>query len=218
MAPSEVTLADIDTKPPAPIHRVDIVPDARPGRAMIPAHDETLYPQLRDTGLARKVHDEFISAGLDSDVVTVAASHGVCEQTALLWASQGRWLHEKRELVRAASDAEALRLETRRSRERSQALESQIKSSKRLRKQVDRALDQNDEFRPQDLKFLAEALKCMSDVDNRALGMDANGATPAARQEAGDDGKEKAKPLVVVVQGGGIPLVRKDPAEKVIDV
>jgi hypothetical protein len=176
-----------------------------------PVPDVKIYPMLHDFAKQKEVYEKFMSEKMD--LSEAAKTSGVPESTAFRWAHNGRWIEKRSEVIRTRAKEEAQKLELLRISKRQTELEAQIKTGQQLREHVDAALQDPDrEYRPMDLKLLGEAAKSAGDLTVRALGIGDGGGTSS---EA--DGDEKSKggkaPLVVLIQGGGLPPVRMRDAE-----
>jgi hypothetical protein len=168
--------------------------------------DEDIYPGYADRDLQLLVYRDFMRGG---DLQEVAAGFGVARRTALKWAQVGRWVSERRKVEDTAAEAERLDIQNLRLEKRLPELKAQIETGVRLRKRIDELLDDEDrEWTPGHLMQLGTAVKAAGDNMFRTLGVNEAGATGGA--EDLEDGKKAGKaPLVVVVQGGGLPQVRR---------
>lgn len=176
--------------------------------------DEEVYPDLFDTAKMSQCYVTFMKGGSFKDCHEVS---GVDMRTIAKWSQMGDWLKMRGEVERAADEEEAQRLAFMRRDLRLDELKKQIKAGQILRERVTEKLeDDTHEFKPSDLKMLGEALKAAGDNTVRALGVNEIGSTTF------EDAKTAAgkAPLVVLIQGGGLPTVRppQNGTEKVIDV
>ena len=175
--------------------------------------DEEIYPGLFDTGLMSKCYVIFMKGGSFKDC---ADTTKVDERTVMKWAQMGDWIKMRSEIEQSADAEEAQRLSSMRRELRLDELSKQIKAGQKLRERVAEKLDdETADYRPIDLKMLGEALKAAGDNTVRALGVSEAGSTKE------DDSKVNGKaPLILLIQGGGLPSARPPQAktENVIDV
>lgn len=166
-----------------------------------PVPDEEVYPGLFDTEKMNQAYVIFMKGGSFEDCATTT---GMGLRTVSRWAQQGGWLKARGEVERAAAEEEAQRLDMLRREQRLPELEKQIEAGKKLRERVADMLDSGDELSPGNLKMLGDALKAAGDNTVRALGVSEAGSTNAKA----DEEKSGKAPLVVLIQGGGLPPVR----------
>lgn len=168
-----------------------------------PVPDEDVYPALFDTELMNKCYVIVMKGGSFEDCRT---TYDVDIRTVAKWAQSGSWLKIREEVERTAAEEERQKLDMVRREERIPELRKQIDVGKMLRERVSELLDDDTrEFKPGELKMLGDALKSAGDNTVRAMGVSETGST--ARDEDGKDKGSKA-PLVVLIQGGGLPPVR----------
>lgn len=191
-----------------PVHTTDVAPGAVPGTALAsPLPDADVYPFLHDLEKQKAVYKAFMHD--EMDLVTAAFSASVPVNTALRWAYNGRWVDKREELVKTLAREEGQKIELMRIGKRHEELEAQIATGKALRDRVDKELEAR-EWSPAQLKMLADTAKAASDISVRAVGVGDSGLT--SREFANKEAEEKKvagkMPLVVLIQGGGLPHVR----------
>jgi hypothetical protein len=173
----------------------------RQGSKPVPVPDDEVYPGLMDTPKLNQSYVIFMKGGSFEDC---AVTTGADLRTVTKWAQQGGWLKVRAEIERAAGEEEAQRLDMLRREERLPELKKQIDAGKKLRERVADLLDSGEELSPGNLKMLGDALKAAGDNTVRALGVSEAGSTNAKA----DEEKSGKAPLVVLIQGGGLPPVR----------
>jgi hypothetical protein len=167
----------------------------RNGGLPVPVPDDQVYPGLMDTPKLNQCYVIFMKGGSFEDC---AVTTGADLRTVTRWAQQGGWIKARAEVERAAAEEEAQRLDMLRREERLPELMKQIDAGKKLRERVADLLDSGEELSPGNLKMLGDALKAAGDNTVRALGV----------SEAGSTSVKSKAPLVVLIQGGGLPPVR----------
>jgi len=173
----------------------------RDGGRPVPVPDEEVYPGLMDTPKLNQCYVIFMKGGSFEDCATTT---GADLRTVARWAQQGSWIKARGEVERASAEEEAQRLDMLRREQRIPELEKQIDAGKKLRERVADILDSGDELTPGNLKMLGDALKAAGDNTVRALGVSEAGST----RDKADEEKSGKAPLVVLIQGGGLPPVR----------
>lgn len=173
-------------------------------RALVP--DDQMFPCLGNLALAKLAYTRYMTT--DETAEDVAKFVGVPAVTAQRWASLYDWAGDRAALMKVRERDERHAVTMLRLEKRKAALEGQIKAGKKLREAVNTQLD--EEQTPSGLKMLGDALKAASDVEGRGLGVSADGASGRedANENAVQGGPGGKQPLVVVVQGGGLPNVR----------
>jgi len=172
------------------------------GGILRPVPDEQVYPGLFDTDRMNRCYLIFMQGGsFDDCVVTTGAN----ARTVARWAQSGGWLKARDEIERSAAEEERQRLDMKRREQRIPELEKQIRAGQMLRERVAETLESDGNLSPANLKMLGDALKSAGDNTVRALGVSESGST--AREDDAETKKGKA-PLVVLIQGGGLPPVR----------
>jgi hypothetical protein len=175
--------------------------------SLVPLPDEDAYPLLYDATKHRAAYKLFIAER--RDFPTISTDLGIPLVTVLRWAQLGDWPTRRSTLLRVQERDEAQQISLQRMAKRRQALADQAKVGEQLRRQVSRAAE--DVSDPEALKFLADAAKSASVVSGAALGVDAAGRVESEdrREQEAAGGASGKQPLVVIVQGGGLPTVRR---------
>jgi hypothetical protein len=175
-------------------------------RALVP--DDQMFPCLGNLALAKLAYTRYMTTDETAD--EVAKFVGVPAVTAQRWAALYDWASDRAALMKVRERDERHAVTMLRLAKRKAALEGQLEAGKKLREAVKDELDQNAGLTPSNLKLLGDALRAASDVEGRGLGVSADGAS--GREDANENtlqgGPGGKAPLVVVVQGGGLPNVR----------
>ena len=178
----------------------------------VPLPDDVVFPRLYDAEAQREAYRLFL--GERQTFETIAAATKIPLVTVLQWASMGDWIGRRDRLMQVQERDEAQQLSIMRIGKRKEALEAQIATSGRIQGVVDKHLKlaEEEENGPgigaDSLKKLSDAAKAAADVATRALGLNEGGATGAEAAAAAANTQQKA-PLVVIVPGGGLPIVRQ---------
>ena len=168
-----------------------------------PLPDDVVFEKLYDARAQREAYRLFISE--QEDVPKIAEKVGVPTITLLEWMRLGAWVSRRAKLFSLQEQAESQILSKDRMAKRRKAIESQAKSGRALQERAEQMVDRADSA--DGLKKLGDAMKAGADIEARALGMNEQGSTSAEVQEgSGGDGKS---PLVVIIQGGGLPQVQQ---------
>lgn len=167
-----------------------------------PLPDAQVFPGLYNSEAQREAYRLFMTERADvKDIVTAVEVPLI---TVLEWIRLGAWAKRRSKLLAVQEQTEAQLIAKERIEKRRQVLEEQAAVGKKLRETAEAMIDQVDNT--QGLKNLGETIKAATDVEARALGIDDRGATVSEDQ---DDAAGAGKaPLVVIVQGGGLPQVR----------
>lgn len=173
----------------------------RQGSQPVPVPDDEVYPGLIDNVKLNQSYVIFMKGGSFDDC---AVTTGADLRTVTKWAQQGGWIKVRAEVERAAAEEEAQRLDMIRREQRIPELEKQIKAGQLLRERVTDTLENGGDLSPGNLKMLGDALKAAGDNTVRALGVSEAGSTASKA----DEEKSGKAPLVVLIQGGGLPPVR----------
>lgn len=198
---------------------------------VFPLMDDEVYPGLMDKDLMKAVYRRWMSEE-SMKLEAAAAAEGADPRTVLYWADVGNWVEQRARAVRVRAREESAELETIRNGVRNEVVREQIKIARTLSDQVSSALArpkiaiatkkgvaQEVGLSPRDLKDLADTAKAAGEILGRFAGIAEAKPQDAAGGPTGDD-EPKARPLVVVVKGGGLPQVRvtKAGGADVIDV
>lgn len=174
-----------------------------PGRQMpAPCPDQALFPGIADADVMARCYEAFITAD-EPDLEAAAAVAGANYRTAKKWAADGGWLRRRADLDGVDAAVADLQLQRLRVQKRNIELESQVETGSKLRGRIDELLETAETLGPKALADLGSALKAAGDNTVRALGVNESGAAAAAEAKSG-----KA-PLVVVIPGGGAPVLKR---------
>jgi len=183
-------------------------------RTLVP--DDQMFPCIGNLALAKLAYTRYMTT--TDTVADVARFVGVPEITALRWADIYGWAEARGKLMKVRERDERHAITMMRLEKRKKSLDGQIKAGAKLRDAVKEKLDAGDGLRPSDLKSLGDALKAAAEVEGRGLNVTVDGAAGVEDtvDAATADGVENhRRPLVVVVQGGGMPAIRVPAAESV---
>lgn len=205
------------------------VEKAMTGHKALPVPDADIYPRLDDDALMKAVYKTWMTDPKLS-LANAAELCGANEATVMYWAERGDWVVAKRRAIRVRLQEEALELDKMKLERRVQASKDQVQAAETLRQKAEDMMQNParevfdkrkgeivlvEDLSPQDLNFLAAALKASSDITGRHLGI-AEPKAGAGESEAAAPGAGDGKtPLVVVVKGGGAAVL---PPGKTVDV
>lgn len=178
------------------------ISDGSDTSALAPLPDAQVFPRLYDASAQREAYRMFMTQR--SDLGDIVSAVNVPLITVLEWIRLGAWNKRRAKLMAVQEQSEAQLIARDRIELRRKALSDQAAAGKKLRETAEAMIDQVDN--PQGLKNLGETIKAAADVEARALGVDDRGAT--ANDEEADTGGVGKTPLVVIVQGGGLPSVK----------
>lgn len=175
-----------------------------------PAEIAEYYPGYDDPDKRDKAKRMILNEGRDA--VIVAQAVGVPERTVLMWVANGRWAEARRRELLAKDELSRLDLAETRIRERNEVFHSQLDQAKRIRNKAITAIENESTS----VKSGAEAWAAAAKTEQTILGLSDAGRVAAA--DGTDDGDDRKKgsgagggkqPLVMVIQGGGLPPVRR---------
>lgn len=166
------------------------------------------YPGYDDPDKREKAKRLMLAQG--KQVAEIASAVLVPERTVYMWISTFHWAEARRLDLMAREEVSRLELAETRIRERNEVFHSQLDQAKRIR---NKAID-DIENEKASVKSGAEAWAAAAKTEQTILGLSDTGNVAAA------DGKEKASggkdgdgdrkaPLVMVINGGGLPPMRR---------
>lgn len=133
----------------------------------------------------------------------------VPERTVLMWVANYKWAEARRRDIQARDDISRMELAETRIVKRNKVFKEQLEQAEHLRKKAIEAVD----LEQTSVKAGAEAWAAAAKTEQTILGLSEAGKVAAADgKDSGDDDKDGPKlkqPLVVVVQGGGLPPIRR---------
>ncbi len=205
------------------------VEPAKTDAMVFPLMDEEVYPRLLDKDLMKDVYRKWMSDhSLTLEQAAVAC--GAPVETVLYWADVASWVEQRSRAVRVRVKEETAALENRRLAIRNNTVMEQVSMARGISEKVSEAIAKPKltvakkdgtaveiDLSPRDLKELAEAGRAASDILGRFLGVAEAKPMNADGSDTKDDAPQ-ARPLVVVVKGGGLPQVRMSATAAIIDV
>lgn len=171
-----------------------------------PAEVAEYYPGYDDPDKREKAKRLILNEGKGSFDVAVAV--GVPERTVLMWVANGHWAEARRRELIAKDELSRLDLAETRIRERNGVFHEQLTQAKRIRK---KALEDIEKDKVS-VKTGAEAWSAAAKTEQTILGLSEAGKVASAdgKEDEGDKGGAKLQqPLVCVIQGGGLPPIRR---------
>lgn len=184
-----------------PLH----IPTEDECRDLKPVPDSAIYPGLGDQLAMAAVYETFMRGEGKVTLEDAAAEQGICFRTALEWARKGKWLDRARAVLETAEEEARQRVAWVQLENRLQEFESQLELARALNKEIKSTLERGKgKFGAKDLTNLADAAKSTADIASRAVAISDSGTVAPPPSDA------MAKtPLVMIVQGGGVPPVRR---------
>jgi hypothetical protein len=167
---------------------------------------ESFYPSTTNAKKREDAHEAFVKG---ASLEELAQKFEVEENVVCYWAIHGRWLDERRLLLRAKEEQDALMLSAIRIEKRQTILQKQLKTADKLRTQIDDAVNNNTDHTPSQIKLLTEGAKLIADVEVRAIGICDSGAVAESAASGAKADKTGKQPLVVVFAGGHLPPVTR---------
>lgn len=132
----------------------------------------------------------------------------VPERTVLMWVANYKWAEARRRDIQARDDISRLELAETRIVRRNKVFREQLEQAEHLRNKAIEAIN----LEQASVKSGTEAWAAAAKTEQTILGLSEAGKVASADGKDGGDGGDDAKvkqPLVVVVQGGGLPPVRR---------
>ena len=198
VAPAELDYPDEILPPGAPAVQT-------PSVVATPLPDDVVFERLYDAVAQREAYRLFIVER--AALKDIAKRVGVPMITLLEWIRLGSWAVRRGKLISIQAQAEAQLISLDRQIRRRDAVDAQAETGKKLRERAAEMIE--DAATPQALRNLSETVKSATDVETRALGMDERGKTGAEDEEDENEKTAGKNPLVVIIQGGGLPPVRQ---------
>lgn len=165
------------------------------------------YPGYDDPEKREKAKRLMLIDGRTVEYIVKAVS--VPERTVLMWVANYKWADARRRDVQARDDVSRLELAETRIAKRNKVFKEQLEQAEHLRKKAIEAVSLGQTS----VKSGAEAWAAAAKTEQTILGLSEAGKVASADGKgSGDDrdGTGKLKqPLVVVVQGGGLPPIRR---------
>ena len=171
-----------------------------------PAEVAEYYPGYDDPDKRDKAKRLILNEGKSS--LEVAAAVEVPERTVLMWVANGHWAEARRRELIAKDEMSRLDLAETRIRERNGVFHEQLDQAKRIRKKALEGI----EGETISVKSGAEAWAAAAKTEQTILGLSEAGKVASAdgKEDGGDKGGAKdQRPLVCVIQGGGLPPIRR---------
>ena len=165
-----------------------------------------LYPKFGDVDLRKRAMNLFIVE--QKDYREVAKIVDVPERTVSMWIYTFRWDSLARKELAVQRAQSMLDLERIRTQKRTEIAKKQLEQAERIRDRAARAIADGDVS----LKSGTEAWAAAARIEHTITGVSESGAVVDADGHDPKDRKgasEGKTPLVVVVQGGGLPPMRK---------
>lgn len=132
----------------------------------------------------------------------------VPERTVLMWVANYKWAEARRRDLQARDDISRMELAETRIEKRNKVFKEQLEQAEHLRKKAVEAVN----LEKTSVKAGAEAWAAAAKTEQTILGLSEAGKVASADgKEGGDDkdGSNGKPPLVLVVQGGGLPPIRR---------
>ena len=141
-----------------------------------------------------------------ADIVKAVA---VPERTVLMWVANYKWAEARRRDIQARDDISRMELAETRIVKRNKVFKEQLEQAEHLRNKAIEAIDREQAS----VKSGTEAWAAAAKTEQTILGLSEAGKVASADgKDGGDDdngGNKIKQPLVVVVQGGGLPPIRR---------
>lgn len=133
----------------------------------------------------------------------------VPERTVLMWVANYKWAEARRRDLQARDDISRMELAETRIVKRNKVFREQLEQAEHLRNKAIEAVDREQAS----VKSGTEAWAAAAKTEQTILGLSEAGKVASADgKDSGDDdndGDKPKQPLVVVVQGGGLPPIRR---------
>lgn len=165
------------------------------------------YPGYDDPEKREKAKRLLLIDGRTVEEIMKAVS--VPERTVLMWVANYKWAEARRRDIQARDDISRMELAETRIVKRNKVFKDQLEQAEHIRKKAIEAVDSEQTS----VKSGAEAWAAAAKTEQTILGLSEAGKVASADgKDSGDDGNDGSKikqPLVVVVQGGGLPPIRR---------
>lgn len=142
-------------------------------------------------------------------VADIVKAVSVPERTVLMWVANYKWAEARRRDIQARDDISRMELAETRIVKRNKVFKEQLEQAEHLRKKAIEAVDHEKTS----VKSGAEAWAAAAKTEQTILGLSEAGKVASAdgkdSGDGGNDGNKIKQPLVVVVQGGGLPPIRR---------
>ena len=164
------------------------------------------YPGYDDPDKREKARRLMIVYG--RTVADIVKAVSVPERTVLMWVANYKWAEARRRDIQARDDVSRLELAETRIAKRNKVFREQLEQAEHLRNKAVEAVDSEQAS----VRSGAEAWATAAKAEQTILGLSEAGRVASADgKDGGDDtdGPKLKQPLVVVVQGGGLPPIRR---------
>lgn len=142
-------------------------------------------------------------------VADIVKAVSVPERTVLMWVANYKWAEARRRDIQARDDVSRMELAETRIVKRNKVFKEQLEQAEHLRNKAIEAINREQAS----VKSGTEAWAAAAKTEQTILGLSEAGKVASADgKDSGDDGNDGNKikqPLVVVVQGGGLPPIRR---------
>jgi len=132
----------------------------------------------------------------------------VPERTVLMWVANYKWAEARRRDIQARDDISRMELAETRIVKRNKVFKEQLEQAEHLRNKAIEAIN----LEQASVKSGTEAWAAAAKTEQTILGLSEAGKVASADGkdgEGGEGGDKLKQPLVVVVQGGGLPPIRR---------
>lgn len=171
-----------------------------------PGEVAEFYPGYDDAQRRDRAKRMFLEG--DYDVARISAAVAVPERTVLMWVANNHWAEARRREVLAKDEISRLDLAETRIRKRNAVFHEQLDQAERIRKKAIEGIEADKVS----VKSGAEAWAAAAKTEQTILGLSEAGKVASADGKDDGDGKGGGKvqnPLVMVIQGGGLPPIRR---------
>lgn len=142
-------------------------------------------------------------------VADITAAVLVPERTVLMWVANYKWAEARRRDIQARDDISRMELAETRIVKRNKVFKEQLEQAEHLRNKAIEAINREQAS----VKSGTEAWAAAAKTEQTILGLSEAGKVASADgkdDEDEDKGRKSGKdPLVVVIQGGGLPPIRR---------
>lgn len=164
------------------------------------------YPGYDDPEKREKAKRLMLIDGRTVEDIVKAVS--VPERTVLMWVANYKWAEARRRDIQARDDISRMELAETRIVKRNKVFKEQLEQAEHLRNKAIAAID----LEQASVKSGTEAWAAAAKTEQTILGLSEAGKVASADgKDSGEDkdGPKLKQPLVVVVQGGGLPPIRR---------